>query len=49
MSAPTTSKRATKRIEADTVKKTRFFEAFDSHTRGEEPVESLAVKHNITK
>lgn len=31
MSAPITPKRATKRIEADAVKKTRLFEALDSH------------------
>ena len=49
MSAPTTPERAIKRKEADTVKKTRFFEAFDSHTRAEEPLESLAAKFDITE
>ena len=35
--------------EADTVKKTRFFEAYDPQTRGEESLQSLASKHGITK
>jgi hypothetical protein len=46
MSPPTTPNRALKHREADTVKKTRFFEAYDSQTRG---IQSLAAEHNITK
>jgi transposase-like protein len=46
MSAPTTRNRASEHKEADTVKKTRFFEAYDTKTRG---IKSLATEHNITK
>jgi hypothetical protein len=49
MSPPTTPTRAIKRKEADTVKKSRFFEAYDSRTRGEDSLESLATKHGIAK
>jgi hypothetical protein len=50
MSPPTTPIKSSKRREADTVKKTRFFEAFDSQKRGEDgSLQSLAVKHGITK
>ena len=49
MSPPTTPTRAIKRKKADTVKKSRFFEAYDSQTRGEDSLESLATKHGIAK
>jgi transposase len=52
MSPPTTPTRATKRKEADTVKKSRFFEAYDSRTRAKGPIpslESVAIKHGISK
>jgi hypothetical protein len=52
MSPPTTPERATKRKKADTVKKSRFFEAYDSRTRAKEPIqslESLAIEHGISK
>jgi transposase len=49
MSPPTTPTGATKRKEADTVKKSRFFEAYDSQTRGGESLQSLATKYGITK
>jgi transposase len=46
MSPLFTPKKTVKHREADTVKKTRFFEAYDSQTRG---IQSLALEHNITK
>ena len=46
MSPPTTPNRAIKYRQADTVKKTRFYQAYDSKTRD---VKSLAAEHNITK
>ena len=46
MSPPTTPNRASRHKEADTAKKTRFFEAYDSQTRD---IQSLAAEHNITK
>jgi hypothetical protein len=49
MSPPTTPTRAIKRKEADTVNKSRFFEVYDSRTRGEDSLESLATKHGIAK
>jgi hypothetical protein len=52
MSPPITPPRAIKRKEADTVKKSRFFEAYDSRTRSEGPiqsVESLAIEHGLCK
>jgi hypothetical protein len=52
MSPPTTPTRATKRKEADTVKKSRFFEAYDSRMRAKGPIpslESVAIKHGISK
>ena len=51
MSPPTTPNRAIKRREADTVKKSRFFGAFDSRAREGtlESLESLAIEHGITK
>jgi transposase-like protein len=47
MSAPVTPKRACKRQEADTVKKSRFFEAFNTRTR--ESLSSIATQHGISK
>lgn len=52
MSPPTTPDRAIKHREADTVKKSRFFEAFDSRTRDEgvlQSFESLAIRYGVTK
>jgi transposase len=49
MSPPITPHEAIKHREADTVKKSRFFEAYDSQTRGEESLQSLASKHDIAK
>jgi hypothetical protein len=49
MSPPTTPTRAVQHKEADTVKKPRFYQAYDSQTRGEESLQSLATKHGITK
>jgi hypothetical protein len=46
MSPPITPKKAVKHREADTVRKTRFFKAYDLQTRG---IQSLALKHNIIK
>jgi hypothetical protein len=37
MSDPNTPTRAIKRKEADTVKKSRFFEAYDSRMRAKKP------------
>ena len=48
MSPPTTPNRAIKRKEADTIQKTRFFEAFDSRTCSKESLRSLAAKFDIT-
>jgi hypothetical protein len=52
MSPPITPDRTTKHREADIVKESRFFEAFDSRTRDEgalQSLESLAIKYDITK
>ena len=49
MSPPVTPNRANKRQEHDTVKKSRFFEAYDSQTRGEQSLQSLASQQGITK
>ena len=46
MSPLTTPNRAIKYRQADTVKKTRFYQAYDSKTRD---VKSLAAEQNITK
>ena len=46
MSAPTTPNRALKHREADTVKKTRFFTAYNSQTR---PFQALARELQITR
>jgi hypothetical protein len=47
MSLPDTPSRAIKREEADTVKKSRFFEAFDARTH--ESLHSFATQHAICK
>jgi transposase len=46
MGPPSTPERTVQHKEADTVKKTRFFEAYDSQTRS---IKSLAAEHDITK
>jgi hypothetical protein len=49
MSPPTTPTKPLEHKEADTVQKSRFFEAFDSRTRSKESLRSLAIKHGITR
>jgi hypothetical protein len=49
MSPPTTPDRPLQHREADTVKKSRFFEAFDSRSHSKESLQTLATKHGITK
>jgi hypothetical protein len=39
--------RANKRQEAETAKKSRFLEAYESQTRGKESLQSLVSKHGI--
>jgi transposase len=46
MGPPSTPERAVQHKKADTVKKTRFFKAYDLQTRS---IKSLATEHNITK
>ena len=47
MSPPTTPERALKHREADTVKKSRFFEAVDARTR--ESISFVAAQHGISE
>jgi transposase len=47
MSPPTTPDKALKHREADTVKKARFFEAFDARTR--ESIRSIATRCSISE
>jgi hypothetical protein len=46
MGPPSTPERTVQHKEADTVKKTRFFKAYDLQTRS---IKSLTTKHDITK
>ena len=48
MSPPTTPDRAIKHREADTVKKARFYQAYDLKTRGKDSLQSLVIKYGIT-
>jgi transposase len=47
MSPPTTPDKALKHREADTVKKSRFFEAFDARTY--ESIRSIATRFGISE